>query len=300
MLELLGLRWYSALAHTVITDMKDASNGLRWCVGEMERRYKLMSAMARNSAGFNRKVDDANKAGTPIADPLFKPEENFEPGAAVATAPNLEALPCIVVVIDEFADMMMIVDKKKVEQLISRIAQKARAAGIHLISQPSALGGCYYWFDQSQRAHENRVSGFIQNRLAYHSRRTGGAEQLLGHGDMLYLPSGTSYPFVFTVHLWMTTKFTAWLQIGKNAYTTIYRWHYRRQQQLHSRTGIPSEGGEEDNGESDALDDEAVAFVLESRKRSFHPYEQSFASVTTAPRVNRNHGSGRCGFLGGA
>src|SRR5690606_25039687 len=109
----------------VITDMKDAANGLRWCVGEMERRYKLMSALGvRNLAGFNRKVEDAAKAGQPIKDPLFKPEENYEAGAEEATAPDLEPLPFIVVVIDEFADMMMIVDKKKVEQLIARIAQK--------------------------------------------------------------------------------------------------------------------------------------------------------------------------------
>src|SRR5690606_6277898 len=135
--KMLELSVYEGIPHLltpVITDMKDASNGLRWCVGEMERRYKLMSALGvRNLAGYNRKVDDAIKAGEPIKDPLFKPEDNFDPGAEVATAPDLETLPFIVVVIDEFADMMMIVDKKKVEQLIARIAQKARAAGIHLI-----------------------------------------------------------------------------------------------------------------------------------------------------------------------
>src|SRR5690606_13209814 len=113
-----------------ITDMKDAATGLRWCVGEMERRYKLMAALGvRNLAGYNKKVGDAIKAGTPIPDPVWRPDEA---GIGIEQAPELATLPFIVVVIDEFADMMMIVGKK-VEQLIARIAQKARAAGIHMI-----------------------------------------------------------------------------------------------------------------------------------------------------------------------
>ena len=113
--------------------MKDAASGLRWCVGEMERRYKLMASMGvRNLAGYNRKVDDAVKAGAPLTDPLWKPDPILAETDEEQTPPGLEKLPSIVVVIDEFADMIMIVGKT-VEQLIARIAQKARAAGIHLI-----------------------------------------------------------------------------------------------------------------------------------------------------------------------
>src|SRR5690625_6814219 len=114
--------------------MKDAANGLRWCVGEKERRYKLMSALGvRNLAGYNRKVEEARRAGEPILDPLWKPEEEFEAGHEQAPAPELQTLPSIVVVIDEFADVIMI-GGKKVEQLIARIAQEAREAGIHVVS----------------------------------------------------------------------------------------------------------------------------------------------------------------------
>ena len=255
----------------VITDMKDAANGLRWCVGEMERRYKLMAALGvRNLAGFNRKIDDANKAGTPIADPLFKPEENFEAGEAEATAPNLETLPMIVVVIDEFADMMMIVDKKKVEQLIARIAQKARAAGIHLILA-------------TQRPSVDIITGLIKanvpTRMAFQvsskiDSRTildqGGAEQLLGHGDMLYLPPGTSIPV--RVHGAFVDDHEVHKVVGD--------WKKRGQPNYidgitdDSNNSIPVPGisggeeGEGDNGEGDALYDEAVAFVIESRKAS--------------------------------
>jgi DNA segregation ATPase FtsK/SpoIIIE, S-DNA-T family len=271
--KMLELSVYDGIPHLltpVITDMKDAANGLRWCVGEMERRYKLMSAMGvRNLAGFNRKVDDANKAGTPIADPLFKPEENFEPGAEVATAPNLETLPCVVVVIDEFADMMMIVDKKKVEQLISRIAQKARAAGIHLILA-------------TQRPSVDVITGLIKanvpTRIAFQvsskiDSRTildqGGAEQLLGHGDMLYLPSGTSVPIrvhgAFVDDHEVHRVVADWKKRGTPQYIDGITDDSNNSIPV---PGIPSEGGEEDNGESDALYDEAVSFVLESRKAS--------------------------------
>lgn len=272
--KMLELSVYEGIPHLltpVITDMKDASNGLRWCVGEMERRYKLMATLGvRNLAGFNRKVDDANKAGEPIADPLFKPEDNFEAGAAVATAPNLETLPAIVVVIDEFADMMMIVDKKKVEQLIARIAQKARAAGIHLILA-------------TQRPSVDIITGLIKanvpTRMAFQvsskiDSRTildqGGAEQLLGHGDMLYLPSGTSVP----------TRVHGAFVDDHEVHRVVADWKKRGEPQyLDGITddsnnsipvpGIASEGGEDgEEGEGDALYDEAVAFVIETRKAS--------------------------------
>ncbi len=272
--KMLELSVYDGIPHLltpVITDMKDASNGLRWCVGEMERRYKLMSAMGvRNLAGFNRKIDEANKAGTPIPDPLFKPEDNFEAGAEVATAPNLETLPCIVVVIDEFADMMMIVDKKKVEQLISRIAQKARAAGIHLILA-------------TQRPSVDVITGLIKanvpTRIAFQvsskiDSRTildqGGAEQLLGHGDMLYLPSGTSVPIrvhgAFVDDHEVHRVVADWKKRGTPDYIDGITDDSNNSIPV---PGIPSEGGEEGgDSENDALYDEAVAFVIESRKAS--------------------------------
>jgi len=271
--KMLELSVYEGIPHLltpVITDMKDASNGLRWCVGEMERRYKLMSALGvRNLAGFNRKVEDAIKAGEPIKDPLFKPEDNFEAGAEVATAPDLAVLPFIVVVIDEFADMMMIVDKKKVEQLIARIAQKARAAGIHLILA-------------TQRPSVDIITGLIKanvpTRIAFQvsskiDSRTildqGGADQLLGHGDMLYLPSGTSVPI--RVHGAFVDDHEVHKVVGD--------WKKRGQPQYIDGItdddnnsipvpGLPSEGGEEGEGEGDALYDEAVQFVIESRKAS--------------------------------
>ncbi len=271
--KMLELSVYEGIPHLltpVITDMKDAANGLRWCVGEMERRYKLMSAMGvRNLAGFNRKVDDANKAGTPIADPLFKPEENFDPGLSVAIAPDLEVLPNIVVVIDEFADMMMIVDKKKVEQLISRIAQKARAAGIHLILA-------------TQRPSVDVITGLIKanvpTRIAFQvssriDSRTildqGGAEQLLGHGDMLYLPPGTSLPVrvhgAFVDDHEVHRVVADWKKRGAPNYIDGITDDSNNSIPV---PGLASEGEDGDDGESDALYDEAVAFVLETRKAS--------------------------------
>ncbi len=271
--KMLELSVYEGIPHLltpVITDMKDASNGLRWCVGEMERRYKLMSAMGvRNLAGFNRKIEDAIKAGEPIKDPLFKPEDNFEPGAEVATAPDLEELPFIVVVIDEFADMMMIVDKKKVEQLIARIAQKARAAGIHLILA-------------TQRPSVDIITGLIKanvpTRIAFQvsskiDSRTildqGGAEQLLGHGDMLYLPSGTSVPIrvhgAFVDDHEVHKVVADWKKRGSPQYIDGITDDDNNSIPV---PGLPSEGGEDGDGEKDALYDEAVEFVIESRKAS--------------------------------
>jgi len=190
--KMLELSVYEGIPHLlteVVTDMKDAANSLRWCVGEMERRYKLLSAVGvRNLAGFNSKIQQAIDAGQPILDPLWKPGDSMD-----ETAPELIKLPAIVVIVDEFADMMMIVGKK-VEELIARIAQKARAAGIHLILA-------------TQRPSVDVITGLIKanipTRIAFQvsskiDSRTildqGGAETLLGMGDMLYQPAGTSVP----------------------------------------------------------------------------------------------------------
>ena len=190
--KMLELSVYQGIPHLlapVVTDMKEAANGLRWCVAEMERRYKLMSAVGvRNLAGFNKKVIDAQESGQPLMDPLFKPNPGSNEGPDA-----LETLPFIVIIIDEFADMMMIVGKK-VEELIARLAQKARAAGIHLILA-------------TQRPSVDVITGLIKanvpTRIAFQvsskiDSRTildqSGAETLLGHGDMLYLPPGTALP----------------------------------------------------------------------------------------------------------
>ncbi|ARO68908.1 cell division protein FtsK [Xylella fastidiosa subsp. pauca] len=190
--KMLELSVYQGIPHLlapVVTDMKEAANGLRWCVAEMERRYKLMSVVGvRNLAGFNKKVKDAEEAGQPLMDPLFKPN----PDLSEVPRP-LQKLPFIVIFIDEFADMMMIVGKK-VEELIARLAQKARAAGIHLILA-------------TQRPSVDVITGLIKanipTRIAFQvsskiDSRTildqSGAETLLGHGDMLYLPPGTAMP----------------------------------------------------------------------------------------------------------
>jgi S-DNA-T family DNA segregation ATPase FtsK/SpoIIIE len=270
--KMLELSVYDGIPHLlapVITDMKDAANGLRWCVGEMERRYKLMAALGvRNLAGYNRKVADAIKDGQPIKDPLWKPQEHYDPGFDVAPAPDLEELPSIVVVIDEFADMMMIVGKK-VEELIARIAQKARAAGIHLILA-------------TQRPSVDVITGLIKanvpTRIAFQvsskiDSRTildqGGAEQLLGQGDMLYLPPGTAVPI--RVH----GAFVA----DEEVHRVVNDWRMRGEPEFiedileggSSSVPIPgfSDGDEGSNdAETDALYDEAVNYVLESRRAS--------------------------------
>ena len=209
--KMLELSVYDGIPHLltpVITDMKDAANGLRWCVAEMERRYKLMSLLGvRNLQGYNRKVTDAEKQGSPILDPMWSPDPVLELTGEDQEHPTLEKLPSIVVVIDEFADMMMIVGKK-VEQLIARIAQKARAAGIHLVLA-------------TQRPSVDVITGLIKanipSRIAFAvsskvDSRTildqGGADQLLGYGDMLYLPAGSSVPVraVSYTHLTLPTN----------------------------------------------------------------------------------------------
>lgn len=192
--KMLELSVYEGIPHLlapVVTDMKDAANALRWCVAEMERRYKLMAMLGvRNIAGYNRKVKEAIDAKQPIPDPLYQPDPLIdEPGEA----PTLDHLPYIVVVIDELADMMMVVGKK-VEELIARLAQKARAAGIHLIlatQRPSVdvLTGLIKANIPTRIAFQ--VSSRVDSRTVLDQM---GAETLLGHGDMLYLPPGHGVP----------------------------------------------------------------------------------------------------------
>jgi len=192
--KMLELSIYDGIPHLlspVVTDMKDASNALRWAVAEMERRYKLMAAMGvRNLAGFNKKMKDAIAAGEPIVDPFFVPNPLAE---EPEVAPTLETLPYIVIVVDELADMMMVVGKK-VEELIARLAQKARACGIHLIlatQRPSVdvLTGLIKANIPTRIAFQ--VSSKIDSRTILDQM---GAEALLGHGDMLYLPPGRAVP----------------------------------------------------------------------------------------------------------
>jgi S-DNA-T family DNA segregation ATPase FtsK/SpoIIIE len=274
---MLELSVYDDIPHLltpVITDMKDAASGLRWCVGEMERRYKLMAALGvRNLSGYNRKVLDAAASGNPILDPLWTPDENaslFSEEGEGQVAPPLDKLPYIVVVIDEFADMMMIVGKK-VEQLIARIAQKARAAGIHLILA-------------TQRPSVDVITGLIKanvpSRIGFQvsskiDSRTildqGGAEQLLGHGDMLYLPPGTSVPIrvhgAFVDDHEVHKVVADWKKRGEPEYLDEIT-----DEGATSNIAVPgysSDGGEDSDGaESDPLYDEAVDFVLQTRKAS--------------------------------
>ena len=266
--KMLELAVYEGIPHLltpVVTDMKDAANALRWCVAEMERRYRLMAAMGvRNVGGFNRKVKDAEKAGNPIKNPLWEPDPLLDDDQE---APDLETLPFIVVIVDEFADMMMIVGKK-VEELIARIAQKARAAGIHLILA-------------TQRPSVDVITGLIKanvpTRIGFQvsskvDSRTildqGGAEQLLGHGDMLYLPAGTPIPvrvhgaFVDDDEVHRVVE--SWKELGEPNYLESI---------LETRTDtelLPGNAANTDaaDEESDPLYDEAVEFVTESRRAS--------------------------------
>ncbi|MHA6194259.1 DNA translocase FtsK [Pseudomonas wadenswilerensis] len=264
--KMLELSIYEGIPHLlcpVVTDMKDAANALRWSVAEMERRYKLMAAMGvRNLAGFNRKIKDAEEAGEPIYDPMFRRESMDD------VPPTLTTLPTIVVVVDEFADMMMIVGKK-VEELIARIAQKARAAGIHLILA-------------TQRPSVDVITGLIKanipTRMAFQvsskiDSRTiidqGGAEQLLGHGDMLYMPPGTSLPIrvhgAFVSDDEVHRVVEAWKLRGAPDYNDDILNGVEE-----AGSGFDGGGGGEggDDAETDALYDEAVQFVLESRRAS--------------------------------
>ena len=266
--KMLELSVYDGIPHLltpVITDMRDAANGLRWCVAEMERRYKLMSALGvRNLTGFNKKVSDAKKAGKPIVDPIWRPDPMLL--AEEQAAPELGQLPCIVVVVDELADMMMVVGKK-VEELIARIAQKARAAGIHLIlatQRPSVdvLTGLI------KANIPTRLSFMVQSKV---DSRTilgeGGAEQLLGHGDMLFLPPGGGVPTrvhgAFVSDEEVHRVAADWKSRGEPVYIESIT---RVDDDLDLGAFGAQSGGEGE--ESDALYDEAVQFVTESRKAS--------------------------------
>jgi S-DNA-T family DNA segregation ATPase FtsK/SpoIIIE len=271
--KMLELSVYEGIPHLlapVVTDMKEAANALRWCVAEMERRYKLMAAVGvRNLGGFNKKVKDAENAGQPLLDPLFRPNPDM-PNLA---AEPLETLPYIVVIIDEFADMMMIVGKK-VEELIARLAQKARAAGVHLILA-------------TQRPSVDVITGLIKanipTRIAFQvsskiDSRTildqSGAETLLGHGDMLYLPPGTATPervhgaFVddHEVH-----HVVAWLKSqGAPQYITgvLEEVQATSDGKFINDSGLPQDG-EEGGGDADTqLYDKAVAIVTQTRRAS--------------------------------
>ncbi len=270
--KMLELSVYDRIPHLlapVVTDMKEAANALRWCVAEMERRYKLMAAVGvRNLAGFNKKVREAAAAGQPLPDPLFTPN----PEAPEDKAPPLEALPQIVVFIDEFADMMMIVGKK-VEELIARLAQKARAAGVHLILA-------------TQRPSVDVITGLIKanipTRIAFQvsskvDSRTildqSGAETLLGNGDMLYLPPGTATPErvhgafvgdedVHTVVEWLRTQ-------GEPSYVdgVLEDVQALGNGKVINEAGLPEDADDGDGGEN-ALYDKAVHIVTSSRRAS--------------------------------
>ncbi len=266
--KMLELSVYDGIPHLltpVITDMKDAANGLRWCVAEMERRYKLMSALGvRNLAGFNKQVTDAKKIGKPLLDSTWKPDLMLL--EEEQSAPELEPLPCVVVIVDELADMMMVVGKK-VEELIARIAQKARAAGIHLIlatQRPSVdvLTGLI------KANVPTRLSFMVQSKV---DSRTilgeGGAEQLLGHGDMLFLPPGAGIPTrvhgAFVSDAEVHRVVADWKQRGQPVYMESIT-----QSVDDLDMGAMNNSGSAEGEEDDALYDEAVRFVTESRKAS--------------------------------
>jgi len=263
--KMLELSVYEGIPHLlapVVTDMKEAANALRWAVAEMERRYQLMAALkVRNISGYNRKVRDANKAGEPLLDPLFKPNETYSNNEPQP----LDELPQIVVVIDELADMMMIVGKK-VEELIARLAQKARAAGIHMMIA-------------TQRPSVDVITGLIKAnipcRIAFQvsarvDSRTildqGGAESLLGHGDMLFLPSGTPAPIRVHGAYVADEEVIAVTEYLKAAGAPVYIEEVTTgpSTPLAGISGEPTDGDDE----SDPLYDQAVRIVTETRKAS--------------------------------
>jgi S-DNA-T family DNA segregation ATPase FtsK/SpoIIIE len=273
--KMLELSVYEGIPHLlapVVTDMKQAANALRWSVAEMERRYQLMSALGvRNIAGYNRRVKDAIAEGEPIRDPIMMQRAANDPGIDQSAIPFLEPLPFVVVIIDELADLMMIVGKK-VEELIARLAQKARASGIHLVLA-------------TQRPSVDVITGLIKanipTRIAFQvsakvDSRTildqMGAESLLGHGDMLYLPPGTSMPT--RIH----GAFVSDQEVHRvvNALKRAALPNYIEAVLQGPSTPIPGLAGEEDEGdalngadaEQDTLYDEAVRIVTQERKPS--------------------------------
>jgi S-DNA-T family DNA segregation ATPase FtsK/SpoIIIE len=261
--KMLELSVYDGIPHLltpVVTDMKEAASALRWCVGEMERRYKLMSALGvRNLAGYNTKIADGVTKGEKVTDPLWKPTDSVDD-----TAPYLEQLPYIVVIIDELADMMMVVGKK-VEQLIARIAQKARAAGIHLVlatQRPSVdvLTGLIKSNIPTRISFQ--VSSKIDSRTILDQQ---GAEQLLGHGDMLYLAPGSGAPL--RVH----GAFVDDEEVHRIADDWRARGEPNYIESITRMTSDNFDGGEDeasDVEEADPLFDQAVEFVLQTRKAS--------------------------------
>ncbi|MCG9642200.1 DNA translocase FtsK 4TM domain-containing protein [Vibrio sp. Isolate34] len=270
--KMLELSVYEGIPHLlseVVTDMKDASNALRWCVGEMERRYKLMSALGvRNIKGYNDKLKMAADAGHPIHDPLWKPGDSMDP-----EAPLLEKLPYIVVIVDEFADLIMVVGKK-VEELIARLAQKARAAGVHLILA-------------TQRPSVDVITGLIKanipTRVAFTvSTKTdsrtildqGGAESLLGMGDMLYLPPGSSH----------TIRVHGAFASDDDVHAVVNNWKARGKPnyideitngEQTPETLLPGEKMEGDE-EVDPLFDQVVEHVVHSRRGSVSGVQRRF------------------------
>jgi S-DNA-T family DNA segregation ATPase FtsK/SpoIIIE len=270
--KMLELSVYEGIPHLlapVVTDMKEAANALRWCVAEMERRYKLMAAVGvRNLGGFNKKVRDAENNGQPLLDPLFRANPDM-PGMV---AEPLQPLPHIVIIIDEFADMMMIVGKK-VEELIARLAQKARAAGVHLILA-------------TQRPSVDVITGLIKanipTRIAFQvsskiDSRTildqSGAEALLGHGDMLYLPPGTATPErvhgafvddheVHNVVEWLRAQGSPNYIVG-----VLEEVQSTADGKIIGDSGLPQDA-DGDSDSDNALYDRAVRVVTETRRAS--------------------------------
>ena len=270
--KMLELSVYEGIPHLlseVVTDMKDASNALRWCVGEMERRYKLMSALGvRNIKGFNDKLKLAAEAGHPIHDPLWQDGDSMD-----ELPPLLEKLPYIVVIVDEFADLMMVVGKK-VEELIARLAQKARAAGIHLILA-------------TQRPSVDVITGLIKanipTRVAFTvSTKTdsrtildqGGAESLLGMGDMLYLPPGSSH----------TVRVHGAFASDDDVHAVVSNWKARGKPNYIDEITHGDQGpeallpGEKPEGEEemDPLFDQVVEHVVQSRRGSVSGVQRRF------------------------
>ncbi|MDO8329125.1 MAG: DNA translocase FtsK 4TM domain-containing protein [Fluviicoccus sp.] len=276
--KMLELSIYDKIPHLltpVVTDMKDAGNALRWSVAEMERRYKIMAAVGvRNLAGYNKKLDEAEARGENILDPIWKKEDS----GLQDVPPKLKKMPFIVIVIDEFADMMMTTGKKA-EELIARIAQKARAAGIHLILA-------------TQRPSVDVITGLIKanvpSRIAFQvsskiDSRTildqPGADQLLGHGDMLFQPVGTNIPervhgaFVSDEEVHRVCD--AWRVLGEPDYIDAILEDYNEDGP--ASKGVSGGMGDENaDAEQDPLYDEAVAFVLETRRASISFVQRKF------------------------
>ncbi|MCI4233175.1 DNA translocase FtsK 4TM domain-containing protein [Dickeya dianthicola] len=268
--KMLELSVYEGIPHLlteVVTDMKDAANALRWCVGEMERRYKLMSALGvRNLSGYNERVMQAEAMGRPVPDPFWKPGDSMD-----AQPPVLEKLPYIVVMVDEFADLMMAVGKK-VEELIARLAQKARAAGIHLVLA-------------TQRPSVDVITGLIKanipTRIAFTvsskiDSRTildqGGAESLLGMGDMLYMAPNSSIPI--RVH-------GAFVR-DQEVHAVVQDWKARGRPEYIDNIISGDDDGEggslgfDGDEDLDPLFDQAVAFVVEKRRASISGVQRQF------------------------